>query len=44
MFYPDRFDDIVRDIRATLGPDYDVVAHKNIGRFGYIHVEYDPKN
>ena len=43
MLHPERFDDIVKEIRTTLGPDYDVATNKNIGRFGYIHVEFDPK-
>ena len=43
MVHPEKFDDIVKDIRAALGSDYDVIAHKNVGRFGYLHVEYDPK-
>jgi len=43
MVHPEKFDDIVKDIKRTLGTNYDVVAHKTVGRFGYIHVEYDPK-
>jgi len=43
MVHPDKFDDIVRDIKRALGIDYDVIGNKRVGRFGYIHVEYDPK-
>lgn len=37
-----KFQVIVADIKQELGDDYDVVDNYNVGRYGYIHVEYDP--
>lgn len=43
MLHPEKFHDIVRDIKQALGVNYDVISNNQAGKYGYIHVEYDPK-
>jgi len=38
-----KFQNILDDIKRALGVNYDVIANTQIGRYGYIHIEYDKK-
>lgn len=39
IFTPSQLNQFLTDLRANLGPDYDVVEEET-----HIHIEYDPKN